>query len=48
MVVKAQELLDNGIIQNGLTAIGEKFKEDGFTEGVNSVSTIIQLFSNMQ
>lgn len=47
-VGKAQELLENGAIQNVLSALGEQFREAGFAEGVSTVSTIIQLFSNMQ
>jgi ElaB/YqjD/DUF883 family membrane-anchored ribosome-binding protein len=47
LVGKAQELLDKGIVQGGLSAIGEKFREDGFTEGVNSVSALLQLLGDM-
>ena len=47
-VGKAQEMLGNGVIQNVLSALGEQFREAGFSEGVNTISTIVQLFSNMQ
>ena len=47
LVGKAQELLDGGLIQNGLSAIGDQFRDEGFSEGINSVSTLIQLLSGV-
>lgn len=47
-VGKAQELLENGVVQNVLGALGDQFREVGFSEGVNTVSTIIKLFSDIQ
>lgn len=48
LVGNAQELLNSEIIQDSLSALSTQFREEGFTEGANTVSTLIQLISNMQ
>ena len=48
LVGKAQELLNSEMIQGSLSALSTQFREEGFTEGANTVSTLIQLISNMQ